>query len=183
MAEAGGVAWLRGPAFRPFRSLLGGNLKNIAPFEIRRRPVRPARPRSGKSTAGQPAHASDGVGQILIRGERASIAAGFQTALISKSGIAWRAGIWAMEANPRLGFAPTIPTRIFLVVAMASSPPRTRSYRCTSSIMMPSGPRMKARRRPGLRVSGRMAISAPLARNSATAASTSLTVRPICSNP
>ena len=45
--------------------------------------------------------------------------------------------------------------------------------------MMPSGPRTKASRRPGLRVSGPMAISAPLARISTTAASTSSTLRPI----
>src|ERR1700730_6970969 len=44
------------------------------------------------------------------------------------------------------------------------------SYRCTSSIMIPSGPRMKASRKPGLRVRGPIAISAPLARNSSTAA-------------
>lgn len=56
-------------------------------------------------------------------------------------------------------------------------------YRWTSSIMMPSGPRTKARRRPGLRVSGPIAISAPLARSSSTAASTSSTVKPICSSP
>jgi hypothetical protein len=37
-----------------------------------------------------------------------------QTALISKCGSACKAGIWAMEANPRLGFTPTIPTRISL---------------------------------------------------------------------
>jgi hypothetical protein len=35
--------------------------------------------------------------------------------------------------------------------------------------MIPSGPRMKASRQPGLRVSGPIAIPAPLARNSSTA--------------
>jgi hypothetical protein len=89
-----------------------------------------------------------------------------------------------MDANPRLGLAPTIPTRIFLFVAMdASLISGACSYRCTSSIMIPSGPRMNASRKPGLRVSGPIAISAALARNSATAASTSSTVRPICSRP
>src|SRR5580704_9244405 len=106
------------------------------------------------------------------------------TALISKSGSSCRAGIWAIDANPRLGFAPTIPTRIFLLVAMdASLISGACSYRCTSSIMIPSGPRMKARRKPGLRVSGPIAISAPFERNSSTAASTSSTVKPICSKP
>jgi hypothetical protein len=58
-----------------------------------------------------------------------------------------------------------------------------RVYRCTNSTMMPSGPRMKARRRPGLRVRGPMATSAPFALSSAQAASTLSTVRPICSRP
>jgi hypothetical protein len=56
-------------------------------------------------------------------------------------------------------------------------------YLWTSSIMMPSGPRTKASRKPGLRVSGPTAISAPFARSSSTAASTSSTVNPICSSP
>ena len=66
-----------------------------------------------------------------------------------------------MDANPRLGLAPTIPMRIFLFVAMhASLISGACSYRCTGSIMIPSGPRMKASRKPGLRVSGPIAISA-----------------------
>jgi hypothetical protein len=35
-----------------------------------------------------------------------------QTAVISNCGMARSAGIWAIEANPRLAPAPTIPTRI-----------------------------------------------------------------------
>ena len=67
-----------------------------------------------------------------------------QTAWISNSGSAFRAGIWAIEANPRSGLTPTIPTRILLFVAMnASLMSGACSYRCTSLIMIPSGPRMK----------------------------------------
>jgi hypothetical protein len=41
------------------------------------------------------------------------------TAAISKSGSAHSAGIWAIDANPRFGLNPTIPTRILLLVAIA----------------------------------------------------------------
>src|SRR3984893_5143104 len=44
-----------------------------------------------------------------------------QTAVISNSGSACNAGIWAIEANPRCGLAPTIPTRILLPVAIKPS--------------------------------------------------------------
>src|SRR5262249_7065122 len=44
-----------------------------------------------------------------------------QTALISKSGSVCRAGIWAIEAKPRSGLTPTIPTLILLRFAMDAS--------------------------------------------------------------
>jgi hypothetical protein len=43
-----------------------------------------------------------------------------QTAVISNSGSAFRAGIWAIEAKPRFGLTPTIPTRILFRVDMRS---------------------------------------------------------------
>jgi hypothetical protein len=59
------------------------------------------------------------------RGRLSRILRVVQMAVISKPGSACEAGVWAKEANPRLGFAPTIPTRILLLVAMgALSEPR-----------------------------------------------------------
>jgi hypothetical protein len=43
-----------------------------------------------------------------------------QTATISKSGNACSAGMWEIEAKPRLGLAPTMPTRILLAMATVS---------------------------------------------------------------
>src|SRR5207302_3997102 len=51
------------------------------------------------------------------------------TALISNCGSACNAGIWAIDANPRCGFAPTIPTRILLLVAIR---PSRRYFRSSS---------------------------------------------------
>ena len=51
---------------------------------------------------------------------------------------AFRAGIWAIEANPQLGFASTVPTRILLAMGTLAD---VAFYRRTSSIVMPSGSR------------------------------------------
>jgi hypothetical protein len=42
--------------------------------------------------------------------------------MISKSGSDSKAGTWAIEAKPRLGFSPTMPTRILVFVAIDASP-------------------------------------------------------------
>jgi hypothetical protein len=65
-----------------------------------------------------------------------------------------RVGI--VGANPSRGFAS-----IAHIPALQALPDFEISAVCTSSIMIPSGPQMKASRKPGLRVSGPTAISPP----------------------
>jgi hypothetical protein len=45
------------------------------------------------------------------------------TTTISNSGSACKAGLCAIDANPRFGLSPTIPTRILLLLA-TGFPPR-----------------------------------------------------------